>query len=105
MPEDIRPLRYNGGNNSQGPHESSLCQLCLKLGYNCRNYIAPAEDPEEEDDDDDVSVISEASTTSSSSFPDDQQLSDQDNTPVASDDEEYLEEFLEAKMKDMNLNK
>lgn len=54
---------------------------------------------------DDQSIISEASTASSSSWAEDQQLSDGDVTPVASDDEEGVEQFLKAKMKAMDLNK
>ena len=102
MPENIRPLRPGRGGIIQKPHEQSLCQRCIELGYNCRNYVAPA--TELADIPDDQSIISEASTASSSSFAEDQQLSDGDHTPVASEDEEQVDDFLEARMRDMNLD-
>ena len=103
MPSDIRPLRPSGRfTDVQKPHESDLCQKCIELGHNCRNYVPPKDDPDTVDFPDDQSIISEASTASSSSFAEDQQLSDQDLTPVCSDEEE-ADRFLEDKLKSMHL--
>ena len=102
MPEGIRPLRPGRARLTvQKPHESSLCQQCIELGYNCRGFIPP---DVVVDIPDDRSIISEASTASSSSWAEEQQLSDENLTPVASDEEE-LESFLDSKMKALDINK
>lgn len=100
MPSEIRPLRPgNRFSSTPKPHETTLCEKCIELGYDCRNY-APPQNVLVEDIPDDQSIISEASTASTSSFLDDQQLSDGDITPVGSDNED----FIEKKMKDMNIH-
>ena len=96
-------MRPGRGVKIQKPHEQSLCQKCIELGRNCRDYN-PDPATELADIPDDQSIISEASTASSSSFAEDQQLSDGDLTPVASEDEEQVDDFLEAKMRDMNIH-
>lgn len=103
MPEDVRPLHPGGGSNAKAPHVQSLCQKCIELGHNCRDYVPSPN--EVVDIPDDLSVYSEASTTSSSSWSEDQRLSDGERTPVASGDEEQVDDFLEAKMKAMDINK
>ena len=83
----------------QKPHETELCQKCIELGHNCREYVPPAGDIA--DFPDDQSIISEASTSSSLSWAEEQELSD--NTPVASEDEDEVDDFLDSKMKDLKL--
>lgn len=104
MPSDIRPLRR--GNRFDGvskPHETALCQKCKELGYDCRNYVPPQNNTSElVEIPDDQSIISEASTASTASFQEYQKLSDEDLTPVASDEEE-TDTFLESKMKSLNI--
>jgi hypothetical protein len=91
MPDDLQPLQP--GNSRQyedrRPHETDLCQRCLQLGYNCQNYVPP---PWAEEDTDDQSVISDSSTISTVV---DQDLGDGGLTPVASDDEEFLESAMQ----------
>ncbi len=90
-------MLYSGGDSGHKPHESEHCGKCKKLGYNCRNYVAPPTVDADDDDDDAESVFSEASTTSSSSV-DDLDLED-GLTPVASDEEEELEQRLDKALK------
>lgn len=99
MPKDIRPLRPSGRINVQKPHETSLCQQCIELGHNCREYVPAAGDTA--DIPDDQSIISEASTSSSSSWAEEQELSDA--TPVASEDEKDVGDFLDSKMENLKL--
>ena len=100
MPTDIRPLRPSYRIHKVAkPHPSGLCQRCIEVGYNCRGYVPP--ENSEVDIPDDQSVISESSTIST--IAEDQQLSDGDLTPVASDDEEGTDRFLESKMGELNI--
>lgn len=101
MPKDLRPLKPSRFSAVQKPHETTLCQQCIELGRNCREYVPPAGDVA--DFPDDQSIISEASTSSSSSWSDEQQLSDDEHTPVASEGEEEIEDFLDTKMKNLKL--
>ena len=97
MPVDIQPLRpHRAWFGAKKPHESSLCEQCIELGYNCQEY--------NDDIPDDESIISEASTASSSSLAEEQNLSDDNLTPVASDEEEQ-ESFLDSKLKNLHINK
>lgn len=94
---DLRPLKPSGRHsNEPKPHISELCQKCIELGpgRNCKDYVPPSTD-ESIDIPDDQSIISEASTASSSLI-NDQQLSDEDSTPVGSDDDDYLESKLKS---------
>ena len=107
MPKNIQPLKRSGGDFLSTPHPTELCQRCMELGYNCRQYTPPIVSSwtgsgSGVDFPDDQSIISESSTISSS-WAEEQQLSDGDLTPVASDEEE-TDRFLESKMKLMTLN-
>ncbi len=106
FPAKIQPLRRGGGPTRNKPHESALCQKCIELGSNCREYIPPPSASGDMDFPDDVSIMSEASTISNSSWAaDDQQLSDGEVTPVASDNEDETEHILLDKMKNLSLSK
>ncbi len=98
MPKDIRPLRPSRNFTVQKPHETDLCQRCIELGRNCREYVPTAEDAA--DIPDDQSIISEASTSSSSSWAEEQELTDDERTPVGSEGEDN---FLDSKMKSLKL--
>ena len=53
---DLQPLKYNGENDEEDgkpPHIQRLCEMCKKLGYNCRNYRDGEGDSDEEDYEDD----------------------------------------------------
>ena len=95
----LQPLKPGRRFSEPKPHVSELCQKCIELGHNCKNYVPPQTD-ESIDIPDDQSIISEASTASSSSFTEDQQLSDGDLTPVGSDDEAV---FLESNLKSLKI--
>lgn len=104
MPIDIRPLKPHKVHVDPKPHLTDLCQRCIELGQNCRDYVPPPNAVSElVDIPDDQSIISEASTASTSSFQEDQQLSEDDLTPVVSDEEE-TDRFLELKMKQLKIN-
>ena len=58
---DLQPLKYSGDSDEEEgkpPHIQHLCEMCKKLGYNCRNYrdeggdSSDEEDYKEEDDQD-----------------------------------------------------
>lgn len=40
LPHNLRPLKFNDDDDegSKPPHIQHLCEMCKKLGYNCRNF-------------------------------------------------------------------
>ena len=72
MPTNIQPLKHGNPSSTQIPHQTSLCQKCIELGYNCRDY-SPPPIAFIEDIPDDQSIISDTSTASTFSSLNDQQ--------------------------------
>ena len=48
-PHTLRPLQRPDGHRDGPPHRSDLCEMCQKLGYNCRSKYTPARQPPQED--------------------------------------------------------
>ncbi len=105
LPKSLRPLQHRldpDEQQSAGPHLQERCQMCKKLGRNCRGLS----EVEREEVDDDESVFSEYSTTSDSSAasaPDLQDL-EGDVTPVGSDDE-ATEDLLARQLEKLYLKR
>ena len=94
LPHTLRPLRWSGGAKKGAPHRQDLCQMCQKLGYNCRDKLA--NDEADSDDDDDVSVVSTISTVSNVSTRDiTPTVSDDEHSPSGSDTEDELADGLD----------
>ena len=58
LPHNLQPLQSSEGNGG-GAHVQKLCEMCQKLGRNCREVV------ESDSDDDAESVVSTVSTLSS----------------------------------------
>lgn len=73
LPHTLRPLLPSDG-SGKGEHMQDLCQMCQKLGRNCREAVRA--DIEDDDTESVVSTISTVSDVSASNL-----------TPTGSDDE------------------
>ena len=110
LPNTLDPLKYTGGVGKQ-PHQEDLCEMCQKLGHSCKNFtpvtteeLTVIEDEDIEDKDnhaDDESVVSLLSSTSTDSGVDQE---DDENTPVATDDEEQVDTLLADNVANLAIN-
>ena len=76
LPINLRPLCPSSSSNLGPPHMQEYCEMCQRLGYNCRDF-SPS------DSDDAESVVSTISTVSSNN------LTESDNEELSGSDAEY----------------
>ena len=86
LPHNLRPLRPPRDSDQGPPHMEKYCEMCQKLGRNCRGGINDAV-PE---DDDAESVVSTISTVSSPSGSDNEDFSGSDTEDELAEDLSHL---------------
>ena len=91
QPHTLRPLKRSF-HSSKGEHKQDLCEMCLELGYNCKEAESVVDNEEEDDTESVVSTISTVSDVSASNLT--PTGSDNERSRSGSDTEDELAEDL-----------